>query len=107
MTDATTRRVPEGWRLVPVEPTEEMLRRGMDAFMAAHDLMFCKNEPCGPIYKTMLAAAPTTSDVAGVGSPVTREEIGNKLRELTAWNGTLLYGEAENYILALLARGER
>ena len=49
----------EGWKMVPVEATEEMKRRGFDAFLAAHDRMFSANEPCGPIWKVMLAAAPS------------------------------------------------
>jgi hypothetical protein len=43
--------------MVPKEPTEKMLDAGIGPFAAAHDLMFCQNEPCGPIYKAMLAAA--------------------------------------------------
>jgi hypothetical protein len=50
--------IPEGWQLVPKEPTEEMLRYGLDAFIGAHDAQFSKNEPCGPIYKRMLFKAP-------------------------------------------------
>ena len=43
---------------VPREPTEEMLEAGIGPFLGAHDLMFCKNEPCGPIWKAMWDAAP-------------------------------------------------
>lgn len=48
--------LPPGYVLVPEEPTKEMIEAGFGPFLAAHDLMFCKNEPCGPIYKAMLAA---------------------------------------------------
>lgn len=51
-------RVPEGWVMVPKEPTEAMKKAGFDPFIAAHDPMFSANEPCGPIYRNMLAAAP-------------------------------------------------
>jgi hypothetical protein len=45
--------VPDGWKLVPVEPSSEMLRCGDDAY-------FCINPTTTKlIYKTMLAAAPT------------------------------------------------
>lgn len=40
--------VPEGWKLVPVEPTTEMLRAGVDVAVGAL-----------PIYRAMLDAAPT------------------------------------------------
>ena len=50
--------VPDGWKLVPIEPSPEMIRRGFGAFMAAHDEMFCKNEPIAPIWRCMLSAAP-------------------------------------------------
>lgn len=49
----------DGWQLVPKRPTKEMLERGRSPFMAAFDPMFNKNEPCGPIYKAMLEAAPS------------------------------------------------
>lgn len=51
-------RVPEGWKLVPVEPTDAMTAAGFSPFLAAHDPMFSANEPCRPIYRAMIAAAP-------------------------------------------------
>lgn len=42
--------VPDGWKLVPIEPTEEMNSAGWDA-MNAHDAI-------NPTYSAMLAAAP-------------------------------------------------
>lgn len=47
----------EGFAIVPVEATEKMKQAGFDPFIAAHDPMFCKNEPCGPIWRAMLQAA--------------------------------------------------
>lgn len=60
---------PKGWKLVPLEPTKEMLKRGFSPFMAAHDPLFIKNEPCGPIYKCMIDAAP-----AAPGESATQED---------------------------------
>ena len=43
------------WKLVPVEPTEEMLRAGVDAAIAQKN-----SRPwCPPCYRAMLAAAPS------------------------------------------------
>ena len=44
--------VPEGWRLVPVEPTTEMLAEGAIALFAQ------SREPLSSAYRSMLAAAP-------------------------------------------------
>jgi len=44
--------VPEGWRLVPVEPTTEMLGEGAIALFAQ------SREPLSSAYRSMLAAAP-------------------------------------------------
>lgn len=44
--------VPEGWRLVPVEPTTEMLGEGAIALFAQ------SREPLSSAYRNMLAAAP-------------------------------------------------
>jgi len=48
----------DGWKLVPEEPTKEMCEAGYSPFLASHDPMFSSNEPCGPIYRAMLAASP-------------------------------------------------
>lgn len=39
------------------EPDDGMLEAGMGPFMAAHDLMFAANEPCGPIFTAMIDQA--------------------------------------------------
>lgn len=36
------------------EPDDAVKRAGFDPFIAAHDPMFSKNEPCGPIWKAMI-----------------------------------------------------
>jgi len=51
-----------GYAIVPVEPSEAMLKYGMSAFMAAHDRMFAANEPTGPIYKAMIQASQGNDD---------------------------------------------
>ena len=45
-------------KIVPREPTQEMLDAGFGPFLGAHDPMFSANEPCGPIWKMMYDAAP-------------------------------------------------
>lgn len=48
---ATKAAVPEGWKLVPVEPTEQMYLAGVKRCIFA-------SESISIIYKAMLAAAP-------------------------------------------------
>lgn len=56
--DAETARVPEGWKLVPVEPTERMQVRGYTA-MAPETAEHVDTEA---VYRAMLAAAPSLKD---------------------------------------------
>jgi hypothetical protein len=48
--------VPEGWKLVPVEPTRQMMSQGHFAMAGTDRGKFRR------IYQAMLAAAPTPSD---------------------------------------------
>lgn len=48
----------EGWRLVPVEPTQKMLFVAMNAFVAASASLGAFNAP-DAAYRALLAAAPT------------------------------------------------
>ena len=48
--------VPEGWKLVPVEPTREMIDHVIDERLDA--LVAGKDHTFIDIYKAMLAAAP-------------------------------------------------
>lgn len=50
ISDAGKMIVPDGWKLVPLEPTEEMNKAGWSA-MNEHDAI-------NPTYRAMLAAAP-------------------------------------------------
>lgn len=52
--------VPEGWKLVPVEPTEAM----MNAAPASYSSSFMAIWPkiCGDIYRALLAAAPASPE---------------------------------------------
>ena len=50
--------VPDGWQLVPVEPTEEMIDKVIDERLAA--LVSGKDHSMLDIYRAMLAAAPET-----------------------------------------------
>lgn len=52
-------KVPDGWKLVPVEPTPEMRHEGACARMMSRDVGF--------IWKRMLSAAPTVSAQKGEG----------------------------------------
>lgn len=45
--------VPEGWQLVPIEPTEVMLRQMEQQWMVGSQIDMAKRE-----YKAMLAASP-------------------------------------------------
>jgi hypothetical protein len=47
--------IPEGWQLVPIEPTEEMVEAGDITQMARYS-------HCTSIYKAMLSAAPSAPD---------------------------------------------
>lgn len=62
--------VPEGWKLVPVEPTAAMTTAGHTAWMRkAHDIFSATptehpedgNGPMGYAYRAMLSAAPKVS----------------------------------------------
>lgn len=48
--------VPDGWQLVPVEPTEEMIYKVIDERLAA--LVSGKDHSLLDIYRAMLAASP-------------------------------------------------
>ena len=45
--------LPEGWKVVPVEPTEEMVMAGQSVSLP---------RPFGVVYRAMLAAAPAPGD---------------------------------------------
>ena len=47
--------VPDGWMLVPKEPTSEMVRSGLDEYYHP------ETPDCDAIYKAMLAAAPVSA----------------------------------------------
>ena len=49
-------KVPEGWKLVPVEPTDEMMREMTDPFMAINGDNRTAFESA---YRAMIAAAPS------------------------------------------------
>lgn len=67
--------VPDGWKLVPVEPTEEMIRAGIQTGLIAKAQ---QEGPChwqwtypGGFYRAMLAAAPAAPEI---GAGVTTHE---------------------------------
>lgn len=80
-------------RIVPVEPTEAMMERGFHAFIAAHDIAFCQNEPTAPIYKHMLSAAPADWSEHAVRVPERQPPTKHKDTQLDAaihgWNSCL------------------
>ena len=48
--------VPDGWKLVPIEPTQEMLDAGEDTFVSS--LSGTPTSSPIAVYRAMLAAAP-------------------------------------------------
>ena len=66
--------VPEGWKLVPVEPTEAM----MNAAPASYSSSFMAIWPkiCGDIYRALLAAAPASPEPSPSTEDVMREARG-------------------------------
>lgn len=55
--------VAEGWKLVPVQPTEEMLRAGLDYGAYGRDNIHSWDDPQA-VYLAMLAASPEGAPVA-------------------------------------------
>ena len=45
--------IPEGWKLVPIEPTDRMLSAGQSEWLESAGA-----DPCFDVYRAMLAAAP-------------------------------------------------
>lgn len=56
----TPRPTPEGWQIVPVEPTEEMFRVGETTYLRGDRRVQDDSEIVGEIYRAMLTAAPPT-----------------------------------------------
>ena len=52
-TNAVAVSIPEGWKLVPIKPTIEMLRAGHSEWIESAGA-----NPCFNVYRAMLAAAP-------------------------------------------------
>lgn len=61
---------PEGWKLVPVEPTHEMEVAGCEGYMRADGNFIMHNSSMGHAYAAMLAAAPTPGASDGKGGGV-------------------------------------
>lgn len=51
------RQAPEGWKLVPIEPTDAMKERGSNCAEYGHDDIY--PESAADVYRAMLAVAPT------------------------------------------------
>ena len=65
---ASATQVPQGWKLVPVEPTEEMLNAGISA---RRDMGATED-----VFAAMVAASPPTPQAATQGEAVaTRDEL--------------------------------
>jgi len=55
--------IPEGWQLVPIEPTEEMNEEGCQGYMQADDKCWLMHKSSMAFaYKAMLAAAPNPEE---------------------------------------------
>lgn len=69
-----TKMVPQGWQMVPVEPTIVMIRAGRDTPLAGEaDDDSPEDYRC--VYRAMLAAAPQQPVPAVQGDALTREQI--------------------------------
>lgn len=61
MINSADKAVPEGWKLVPIEPTEEMSNSAVDATGAGIGMSWVNRSPQKIFrvgYKAMLSAAP-------------------------------------------------
>ncbi|WP_328187009.1 hypothetical protein [Marinobacter sp. OP 3.4] len=77
--------VPEGWRLVPVEPTKEMTQAAFDAFEVVNPMQYGNgHEARKAVYDAMLTAAPA---VQGGGEPDWTESA---TLDSEAWKNPLL-----------------
>lgn len=56
---------PEGWQLVPVEPTEEMVKAGRKEAADCDDTYGSSLFSAAEIYRAMLAAAPAKQEGGG------------------------------------------
>ncbi|MFY2843612.1 hypothetical protein ACOTJF_18140 [Achromobacter ruhlandii] len=83
--------VPDGWKLVPIKPTEAMLDAGCrqhrceqgDPWYPSHDL---DEGDCRDIYAAMLNAAPTSPDapLASMARAIFGDQIGGQMDAMTA-----------------------
>ena len=53
--------VPEGWKLVPVEPSSDMEQAGCQAYMEADGNLWMHPSSMGHAYKAMISASPCVS----------------------------------------------
>lgn len=65
---ASAREVPEGWKLVPVEPTDEMMKAGAqtDEKAIQGGYLYPDEDSVGLVYAAMLSASPALP-VMGAG----------------------------------------
>lgn len=74
---ASATQVPQGWKLVPVEPTEEMLVHGQEAWLAMWrskpSIEDCKEAE--NTYKAMLSASPPAPQAATQGEAVAWQRL--------------------------------
>lgn len=72
--------VPEGWKLVPVEPTDDMLVFGQEVWAAGRQGALEDCREAETIYSAMLAAAP-----AAPAAPVAQEPVALEQRATEAY----------------------
>lgn len=89
--------VPEGWKLVPVEPTKEMTKAAFDAFEVVNPMQYGNGtEARRAIYDAMLTAAPTpeAGQSGGVLEPVIAKDAYDGAREdMQIWKKRALEAE--------------
>jgi hypothetical protein len=95
--------LPEGWKLVPVEPTEEMCRAAESCKYASSSEQWLGGytpENVEGIYKTMLAVAPTPPAQEDEPVAFVTEENGEQViditRLMTLSRGTKIYARPAN-----------
>lgn len=91
--------VPEGWRLVPVEPTPKQIGDGIRALMDAPDLGGIV-EPYLPevvdAYKAMLTSAPPAPSVGG-WMPISEAPIGREMFVAKAFRASPGFSDGRTY----------
>jgi uncharacterized protein YbdZ (MbtH family) len=96
--------VPAGWRLVPIEPTQEMLDAGRDTPLAGNDDVDAP-EDYKAVYCAMLAAAQPTDEALRSAVPAGWKLVPIEPSDemMDAWNGAPSFSSWEEAYKLMLA----